>query len=57
MNIAEDFDSYLDILQKENIKYEIQELKNKLKMEQDVNKKMAIAEEIAEIKKGSVENG
>ena len=35
---------------------EIKELKEELKKELDINKKIQIAERIAEIKKGSVEN-
>ena len=50
----ENMDEYIDALTKKITKDEIKELKEKMKKELDVDKKMKIAAQIAELKKGSV---
>ncbi len=50
----ENMDEYIDALTKKITKDEIKELKEQMKKELDVDKKMKIAAQIAELKKGSV---
>ncbi len=57
MNITEDgMMELLSIIKKKIKKEEIKKLKEEIKSEYDINKKMALLEKIAELKKGSVEN-
>ncbi len=50
-----EFNLYIKLVKEDNEKYEITILKNKLNKETDINKKIIIAEKIAQLKKGSVE--
>ena len=57
MNLTDDgMMELIEIVQKKIKKAEITRLKEEIKKEYDVNKKVALIERIAEIKKGSVNN-
>lgn len=52
----EEFNNCIDIVLDEYLKSEIREIKEKIKNELDVNKKIALIAKLTELKKGSVEN-
>lgn len=53
----EDMDEYIDVVNKLLVNREIKRLKQQMKDELDVDKKMKIAIKIADLKRGSVDNG
>ena len=50
-------DEYIDVVNKLLVNREIKRLKQQMKNELDVDKKMKIAIRIADLKRGSVDNG
>lgn len=57
LEVDEDqFNKYIDIILKEYQKDEIKKLKEQIKIEMDINKKVELLEKLTKIKKGSVEN-
>ncbi len=51
----EEFNKYIELFLKELKKQEIKELKEKIKVEMDINKKVELLEKLTNLKKGSVE--
>lgn len=50
-------DEYIEVVNKHLVNNEIKRLKQQMKEELDVDKKMKIAMQIADLKRGSVDNG